>query len=141
MSLPQIGHLDPAFITMMEAIKDMLRYTWQTNNKFTIPVSGTGSAAMEACMANMIVAGDKVLIGINGYFGIRLVDMAERYGAEVITIKKPWGQVFSFDEIKAAVEEHKPAMLALVHAETSTGACQPLEGVGQMCHDNSLLTA
>jgi alanine-glyoxylate transaminase / serine-glyoxylate transaminase / serine-pyruvate transaminase len=139
MSLPQIGHLDPAFIEMMETIKDMLRYTWQTKNKFTIPVSGTGSAAMEACIANLVVPGDKILVGINGYFGARLVDMAERYGAEVVTIKRPWGEVFSFEELKAAVESHKPAMLALVHAETSTGACQPLDGVGDLCHDNNCL--
>lgn len=139
MSLPEIGHLDPAFISMMEEVKDLLRYTWQTNNKFTIPVSGTGSAAMEAVIANMVVAGDKILIGVNGYFGHRLKDMAERYGAETVCIDKPWGQVFSFDEIKAAVEEHKPQLLALVHAETSTGACQPLEGVGDLCHDNDCL--
>lgn len=139
MALPEIGHLDPAFISMMEDVKTLLRYAWQTNNEFTIPVSGTGSAAMEACMANLVVPGDKVLIGCNGYFGKRLCDMADRYGAEVIPMSTPWGTVFSFDDIKAAVEEHKPAMLALVHAETSTGAAQPLEGVGQLCHDNDCL--
>lgn len=139
MSLPEIGHLDPAFISMMEDIKGLLRYTWQTNNEFTIPVSGTGSAAMEACMANLVEKGDKVLIGVNGYFGLRLSDMASRYGAEVVQIKVPWGQVFSFDQIKAAIEEHKPAIVGLVHAETSTGAAQPLEGVGQLCHDNGAL--
>lgn len=139
MSLPEIGHLDPAFISMMEDVKSMLRYTWQTENSFTIPVSGTGSAAMEACMANLVVPGDKVLIGVNGYFGLRLVDMAERYGAEVVTMETPWGTVFSFDTIKAAIETHKPAVCALVHAETSTGAAQPLEGVGQLCHDNDCL--
>lgn len=139
MSLPEIGHLDPAFISMMEDVKTLLRYAWQTNNEFTIPVSGTGSAAMEACMANLVEPGDKVLVGCNGYFGLRLCDMASRYGAEVIKIEAPWGTVFSFDEIKAAVEEHKPALCGLIHAETSTGAAQPLEGVGEMCHDNGTL--
>lgn len=139
MSLPQIGHLDPAFISMMEDIKVMLRYTWQTNNTFTIPVSGTGSAAMEACMANLVERGDKVLVGCNGYFGTRLVDMAQRYGAEVVSINKPWGEVFTFEELEAAVKEHKPVIVGLVHAETSTGACQPLVGVGQMCHDNGAM--
>ncbi len=139
MSLPEIGHLDPAFISMMEDVKDLLRYTWQTKNTFTIPVSGTGSAAMEACMANLVEPGDKVLIGCNGYFGIRLVDMAERYGATVIKMETAWGTVFDFDTIKKNVEEHKPAILALVHAETSTGACQPLVGVGELCHDNDCL--
>jgi alanine-glyoxylate transaminase/serine-glyoxylate transaminase/serine-pyruvate transaminase len=74
-------------------------------------------------------AGDKMLIGINGYFGLRLVDMAKRYGAEIVTISKPWGEVFSLAEIKAAMEQHKPRIVALVHAETSTGACQPFVGV------------
>lgn len=139
MSLPEIGHLDPAFISMMEDVKALLRYAWQTNNSFTIPVSGTGSAAMEACVANLVEAGDKVVIGVNGYFGKRLVDMAGRYGGEVVTINAEWGTVFDFDTLKAAVEEHKPKILMLVHAETSTGACQPLLGVGQMCHDNDCL--
>lgn len=139
MTLPEIGHLDPAFISMMEDVKALLRYAWQTTNEFTIPVSGTGSAAMEACMANLICTGDKVLIFCNGYFGIRLADMADRYGAEVITVTTPWGTVFSFDEIKSAIEHHKPALACLIHAETSTGAAQPLEGVGQVCHDNGAL--
>jgi len=139
MSLPEIGHLDPAFISMMEDVKGLLRYAWQTKNSFTIPVSGTGSAAMEACVANLVEPGDKILIGVNGYFGKRLVDMAERYGGDVVTISAEWGTVFEFETLKSAVEEHKPKILALVHAETSTGACQPLVGVGQMCHDNDAM--
>jgi len=141
MSLPQIGHLDPYFLELMDQIKALLRYTWQTKNDFTVPVSGTGSAAMEACVCNMVEPGDKILIGINGYFGHRLVDMAKRYGAEVVTIKKPWGEVFSLAEITAAMEEHKPRILALVHAETSTGACQPFVGIGDLCkkHDAILI--
>lgn len=139
MALPEIGHLDPAFISMMEDIKTLLRYTWQTSNDFTIPVSGTGSAAMEACICNLTIPGEKILIGCNGYFGKRLCDMASRYNCEVIKMEAPWGTVFSYDEIKAAIEEHKPNVVALVHAETSTGAAQPLEGVGQLCHDNNAL--
>ncbi|OSX69269.1 hypothetical protein BU14_1678s0002 [Porphyra umbilicalis] len=139
MSLPEIGHLDPAFLSMMEDIKEMLRYVWQTNNAFTVPVSGTGSAAMEACVANLVEKGDKMLVGCNGYFGPRLIDMGDRYGAECIEMKKPWGEVFSYDEIKAALEEHKPKILGMVHAETSTGACQPLEGIGELCHEHDCL--
>ena len=75
MSLPQVGHLDPYFIELMEDIKALLRYTFQTTNEFTIPVSGTGSAAMEACVCNMLEPGDTILIGVNGYFGNRLCDM------------------------------------------------------------------
>lgn len=123
----------------MEDVKTLLRYAWQTNNEFTIPVSGTGSAAMEAIMANLVEPGDKVLIGCNGYFGQRLCDMAERYRGHVIPMTADWGTVFPFDQIKAAVEEHKPAIVALVHAETSTGAAQPLEGVGQLCRDHGAL--
>jgi len=133
MSLPQVGHLDPYFLELMEDIKALLRYSFQTKNEFTIPVSGTGSAAMEACVANMIEPGDKFLIGINGYFGNRLVDMAGRYGADISTMNKPWGQVFSLKEIEENMEKHKPKVLALVHAETSTGARQPFEGVKELC--------
>lgn len=134
MALPQVGHLDPAFLGIMEEIKTMMRYAWQTQNAFTVPVSGTGSAAMEACVCNMVEPGDKVLVAVNGYFGLRLVEMAKRYGAEVVTVTKPWGQVFSLAEIKAALAEHSPAVFAIVHAETSTGALQPLDGVGDACH-------
>lgn len=134
MSQPPVGHLDPAFLGLMDEIQSLLRYTWQTENALTIAMSGTGSAAMEATMANVIEPGNVVLIGVAGYFGNRLVDMAERYGADVITMTKPWGQVFSLDEIRTAVETHRPAILALVHAETSTGSRQPLEGVAEICH-------
>ncbi|MEM6500552.1 MAG: alanine--glyoxylate aminotransferase family protein [Cyanobacteria bacterium P01_C01_bin.89] len=135
LGMRQVGHLDPAFIELMNETQELLRYVWQTDNEVTIPVSGTGSAAMEATLANTVEPGDKVLIGINGYFGLRLTDMAERYGADVKQIFKPWGEVFSLEELRAAMEEHRPAMLALVHAETSTGACQPFEGVGDLCRE------
>ncbi|MBK1987532.1 alanine--glyoxylate aminotransferase family protein [Sphaerospermopsis aphanizomenoides BCCUSP55] len=133
MNTTPLGHLDPAFLALMDEIQSLLRYVWQTENPHTIAVSGTGTAAMEATLANTVEPGDVVLIGVAGYFGNRLVDMAGRYGADVRTITKPWGQVFSLDEISTALETHKPAILALVHAETSTGARQPLEEVGELC--------
>ncbi|MEA5513417.1 alanine--glyoxylate aminotransferase family protein [Nodularia sp. UHCC 0506] len=135
MNTPLIGHLDPAFLELMDEIQSLLRYVWQTENQHTIAVSGTGSAAMEATIANATAPGDVVLIGVAGYFGHRLVDMAGRYGADVRTITKPWGQVFSLDELRTAVETHRPAILALVHAETSTGARQPLECVAEVCRE------
>ncbi|MFH7026381.1 MAG: alanine--glyoxylate aminotransferase family protein [Heteroscytonema crispum UTEX LB 1556] len=135
MSKPPLGHLDPAFLALMDEIQSLLRYTWQTENPLTIAVSGTGTAAMEATIANVTEPGDVVLIGVAGYFGNRLVDMAGRYGADVRSITKPWGQVFSLQELRAAMETHRPAILALVHAETSTGARQPLEGVGELCRE------
>lgn len=134
-----IGHLDPAYTALMDEVQNMLRYAWQTSNQMTLPMSGTGSAAMEATLANAVEPDDIVLVGINGYFGHRLVDMAERYRADVRTINKSWGEVFSLAELRAALEEHRPQILALVHAETSTGARQPLEGVGDLCREYDCL--
>ncbi|NJN60919.1 MAG: alanine--glyoxylate aminotransferase family protein [Coleofasciculaceae cyanobacterium RL_1_1] len=135
MGLRQVGHLDPSFLELMNQVQELLRYVWQTENQLTIPVSGTGSAAMEATLANTVEPGDVVLVGVNGYFGLRLIDMANRYGADTRSIQKPWGQAFDLSELRAAMEEHRPAILALVHAETSTGARQPLEGVGELCRE------
>jgi alanine-glyoxylate transaminase/serine-glyoxylate transaminase/serine-pyruvate transaminase len=135
MNTSPVGHLDPAFLALMDEIQSLLRYVWQTENPLTIAVSGTGTAAMEATIANAVEPGDIVLIGVAGYFGNRLVDMAGRYGADVRSITKPWGQVFNLDELKTALETHRPAILALVHAETSTGARQPLEGVADLCRE------
>lgn len=132
--MPPIGHLDPKYLEIMNEVKDLLRYTWQTSNEFTISASGTGSAAMEATLANTVEPGDVVLVGMNGYFGHRLVDMASRYGADIRTFSTDWGKAFTLEEITAAVAEHEPKVLALVHAETSTGARQPLEGVSEVCH-------
>jgi len=139
LSMRQVGHLDPAFIGLMNETQELLRYVWQTENSLTIPVSGTGSAAMEATLANTVEPGDVVLVGVNGYFGLRLVDMAGRYAGDVRSIEKPWGEVFSLDDLRAGLEEHRPAILALVHAETSTGALQPLEGVGELCGEYDCL--
>lgn len=135
MSNRQIGHLDPAFIALMNEVQELLRYAWQTDNALTIPVSGTGSAAMEAAVANSVELGDTVLIGVNGYFGERLCNMAGRYGGDVVRLEKAWGDVFSLDELRSAVVKHRPTVLMLVHAETSTGARQPLNGVGDLCRE------
>ncbi|MEH1841394.1 MAG: alanine--glyoxylate aminotransferase family protein [Nostoc sp.] len=135
MNTSPVGHLDPAFLALMDEIQSLLRYVWQTENPLTIAVSGTGTAAMEATIANAVEPGDVVLIGVAGYFGNRLVDMAGRYGADVRTITKPWGQVFNLDELQTALKTHRPTILALVHAETSTGARQPLEGVADLCRE------
>ncbi|MBE9167345.1 alanine--glyoxylate aminotransferase family protein [Pleurocapsales cyanobacterium LEGE 06147] len=139
MSTPPVGHLDPSFLTLMNEIQDLLRYAWQTDNELTIAVSGTGSAAMEATLANVIEPEDVVLVGVKGYFGHRLVDMASRYRAKVHKLMKPWGEVFSLEEIKTGLEKHRPAVLALVHAETSTGVRQPLEGIAELCRQYDCL--
>lgn len=139
MTAPLVGHLDPTFIKVMDEISEGLRYAWQTNNDLTIAISGTGSSAMESGLANLIEPGDVVLIGVAGYFSRRMVDMAGRYGADVRCIEKPWGQSFSLDDLRAGLETHKPALLALVHAETSTGARQPLDGVAELCREHGSL--
>jgi alanine-glyoxylate transaminase / serine-glyoxylate transaminase / serine-pyruvate transaminase len=135
MNTSPIGHLDPAFLALMDEIQALLRYVWQTSNPLTLAVSGTGTAAMEATVANAVVPGNRVLVGVAGYFGNRLVDMMGRYGADVQFISKPWGQVFSLAELRTAMEAYQPSILALVHAETSTGACQPMAGVGDLCRE------
>lgn len=130
-----VGHLDPSFINLMDQIQELLRYVWQTDSELTIPISGTGSAAMEATLANAVEPDDVVLVAVNGYFGQRLVEMARRYGADVRCLEKPWGEVFTLDELRGGLEEHQPTLLALVQGETSTGARQPLEGVGSLCRE------
>mmetsp|Transcript_6965 Transcript_6965/g.10380 ORF Transcript_6965/g.10380 Transcript_6965/m.10380 type:complete len:356 (-) Transcript_6965:284-1351(-) len=139
MSLPQVGHMDAAFLQCAEELKSLLRYAWQTKNQFTIPVSGTGSAAWEAAVANLTAHGDKHLVLVNGYFGNRHCDMASRYGANIIPLKKPWGQVYDMDEIDKACKEHKPDMIWVAHAETSTGACQPLDEIGELAKKHNAL--
>jgi len=135
MGTPLVGHLDPEFVKIMNETQGMLRYVMQTNNRLTLPVSGTGSAGMEACVVNLIEGGDKMLVCVNGVFGQRMVDVAERAGAVVSTIERPWGQVFTADEIEEAVERIRPKVVGIVHAETSTGAWQPMEELGRICRD------
>ena len=130
-----VVHLDPFYIDLMSEVQELLRYAWQTDNRLTLPMSGTGSAAMEATIANVVEKGDVVLVAEKGYFGKRLKDMAGRYGAEVVSINKEWGKAFSLEEIESALKKHNPKLLAIVHAETSTGVCQPMEGIGDLCHE------
>ncbi len=127
MAQPTIGHLDPAFLQLMDGVRDKLRQVFQTKNEMTFACSGTGSAGMETMLANLIEPGDKILVGVNGVFGGRMVDCAGRCGAVVEKIERPWGQVFTQDEIIAAVDRTKPKLVALVNAETSTGAHQPID--------------
>lgn len=139
LAMNEVGHLDPSFIELMNENQELLRYVWQTNNPFTIPVSGTGSAAMEAAIANIVEPQDVALIGCNGYFGERLCDMASRYGADVRRIEKPWGEVFDEADIAEALDAHRPSILGLVHGETSTGALQPMDGIGKICREFNCL--
>lgn len=133
-ALPLLGHLDPEFLKLMDKTKEMLRQVFRTTNPFTLPISGTGSAGMEAAFVNFLKPGDRVVIGVNGVFGTRMCEVAYKYGAEVERVVKPWGQVFSPDDFKPALAKGKPKLLAVVHAETSTGAWQPMEGLGDLAH-------
>src|SRR5678815_5179101 len=126
MSQPLLGHLDPVFVKMMEEIKGMLREVFLTKNEMTFPVSGTGSAGMEFCCVNLIEPGDEVIIGVNGVFGGRMVDVAERCGARVIKVEAAWGQVIEPAQVREALRNTRPKLVAIVHAETSTGALTPV---------------
>jgi alanine-glyoxylate transaminase/serine-glyoxylate transaminase/serine-pyruvate transaminase len=139
MSRPLVGHMDPLFLRLMADIQELLRYVFQTKNHLTIPVSGTGSAAMEAALCNFVEPGDTVLIGVNGYFGERLCDMAARYGARVRRLDKAWGEVFTPEEIEAELRKAPAKLVGLVHAETSTGALQPMEGMAEIAHHHGAM--
>ncbi len=140
LGLPLVGHLDPAFVALMEETKRMLREVFGTKNDLTIPISGTGSAGLEATIVNLVEPGDEVVIGVNGVFGTRLTDVAERAGASVVRAEAPWGEVVPPETIAAALgRARKPRLLALVHAETSTGAWQPLEEASRLAHEHGAL--
>jgi alanine-glyoxylate transaminase/serine-glyoxylate transaminase/serine-pyruvate transaminase len=127
MAAPMVGHLDPYFVKIMDDTVELLRYLFRTQNKLTFPISGTGSAGMEASFCNFLEPGDTVVIGVNGVFGERMVDNAARCGAEVIPVTAEWGNIIAPEAIESALKSRKKIkMLALVHAETSTGVIQPL---------------
>jgi alanine-glyoxylate transaminase/serine-glyoxylate transaminase/serine-pyruvate transaminase len=132
---PILGHLDPDFIGVMEQVKKLLRIVFRTKNEITFPISGTGSAGMEAAMTNLIEEGDEVVVGVNGVFGQRLLEIGDRLGAKVHKVESEWGRIVEPERIEAALKSaKKPKLVALVHAETSTGVYEPVEEVGQMAH-------
>ncbi len=131
---PTVGHLDPYFLQIMNETQAMLRQVFQTQNALTLAVSGTGSAGMETCVVNLIEPGDRMLVCVNGVFGSRMADVAGRAGAQVTTIERPFGEVFSPDQVAEAVGRLKPKVVGIVHAETSTGALQPLPEIAKIVH-------
>jgi alanine-glyoxylate transaminase / serine-glyoxylate transaminase / serine-pyruvate transaminase len=141
MGMPLLGHLDPEFVALMDETQDLLRYVFQTTNRMTLAVSGTGSAGMETVVVNLIEPGDRMLVCVNGVFGARMQDVAERAGAEVTVIERPYGQVFDPDEVKAAIHRVGPKVVGIVHAETSTGAWQPVEEIARIAHEAGALIA
>jgi alanine-glyoxylate transaminase/serine-glyoxylate transaminase/serine-pyruvate transaminase len=140
MATPLLGHLDPEFLGVMDEEQQLLRLVFQTQNALTLAIPGTGSAGMEAALCNFIEPGDPVLVAIMGFFGERLYEMAKRYGAQVDRLERPWGQVFDPAEIEAALKTRRYKLVALVHAETSTGARQPgIAEIAAAAHQNGAL--
>jgi len=137
---PTLGHLDPQYLELLDETCRMLRQVFRTNNPLTFPVSGTGMAAMECIAVNLIEPGDKVIVCVNGVFGTRMKDVMERCGATVHTVEAPWGEVIARDQIAEALEAHpRTRLVGLVHAETSTGAHQPLDGLADLAHQQGAL--
>jgi alanine-glyoxylate transaminase/serine-glyoxylate transaminase/serine-pyruvate transaminase len=139
MTTPLLGHLDPQFLQIMTETQEMLRKAYLTRNHLTFPVSATGMAGMETCLVNLLEPGDRLLICVAGYFSGRMVEVAGRHGVELSTIERPWGEVFDPQQIREAIQKHRPKVLAVVQAETSTGAWQPVKELGAICRETDTL--
>jgi len=139
MSAPCIGHLDPVFLSIMDETQRLLRFLFQTENAMTIPVSGTGSAGMETCFVNLVEPGDEVVVCVNGVFGTRMCDIVNRLGAKLIRVDAEWGKTIDPDSVREAVKGKNPKVLAVVHAETSTGVLQPLEDLSSIAKESGAL--
>ena len=140
LAMPPLGYLDSQFFEILDDIRQMLKAVFQTDNELTLAVSGTGSAGMETCVMNLIEPGDKMLVCVAGFFGSRMKDIAERAGALVTTIEIPWGRVFTAEQVEQALNDRGPfKVVGIVHAETSTGAGQPIEAISRAVHDAGAL--
>lgn len=138
---PTIGHLDPAFVQLMDEIKELLRYAFRTRNQLAMPVSGPGTAGMEMCVVNLVEPGDRVIVCQNGVFGGRLKEMVQRCGGEVIAVDDPWGRAVDPSKVQAAIRENPDAvMVAFVQAETSTGALSDAAGIAALARQAGMLT-
>jgi alanine-glyoxylate transaminase/serine-glyoxylate transaminase/serine-pyruvate transaminase len=139
MAQPLVGHLDPAFLEVLDAVQDSLRRLFGTRNAMTLPLSGTGSAGMEACFANLLEPGDDVVIGVAGVFGQRMSEVARRLGAQVTAVETEPGTILETAAMAEAIGRVQPRAVAFVHAETSTGVCQPVEGIARAARDAGAL--
>jgi len=141
LSKPVIGHLDPLFIGMMDEVKALLQYAFQTKNEFTIALSAPGSAGMEACFVNLVEAGDKVIVCRNGVFGDRMVQNVTRIGGEAIVVDSPWGRAVEVEKVEQALNANPDAkFVAFVHAETSTGAVSDAKTICALAQQHNCLT-
>lgn len=140
MSRPTLGHLDPKFLDLMGEIKRLLKNLFKTENEFTFPISGPGTAGMETCIVNLVEPGDKVAVCINGYFGNRMKEMIERCGGEPMIIKDDWGNSVDPDKVENTLKENPEIkILAFVHAETSTGALSDAKKLSEIAHKHNCL--
>ena len=138
---PTIGHLDPLFVKLMDEIKGLLQFAFQTSNELTLPISAPGSAGMEACFVNLVSPGDKVIVCQNGVFGGRMKENVERCGGTAIMVDDTWGEPVSIDKVEAAFKEHPDAsILAFVHAETSTGVCSDAAALCKLASEHGALS-
>jgi alanine-glyoxylate transaminase/serine-glyoxylate transaminase/serine-pyruvate transaminase len=139
MSAPCIGHLDPYFLSVMDETQRLLRFLFQTKNSLTIPVSGTGSAGMETCFVNLVERGEEVVVCVNGVFGTRMADIVSRVGGRLIRVEGEWGRAIDPETVRNAIRGRSPKLVAVVHAETSTGVCQPLEDIARIAREAGAL--
>ncbi|WP_391557403.1 pyridoxal-phosphate-dependent aminotransferase family protein [Robertmurraya sp.] len=139
MSTPILGQFDPAFTAIMNEVMEMLRQVFQTKNTWAFPIDGTSRSGNEAILCSIIEPGDRVLVPIYGRFGHLLVEICERYGADVYTVECPWGEVFDPKVVIEEIEKVSPKIVAIVHGETSTGRLQPLEEIGRACRERDVL--
>ncbi len=139
MAASTVGHLDPYYLQLMNDMQQMLRATFQTANPMTLAIPGTGSAGMETTVVNLIEPGDSMVVCVNGVFGGRMVDVAERAGAKVTRLDRPWGEVFEPADLKDALAKARPKVVGIVMAETSTGASQPIPEIAELVHNAGAL--
>lgn len=139
LALPTIGHLDPAFGALMDRVAEGLRGAFVTGNRVALPVSGTGSAGMEAMVANLVRPSDRVVCGVHGLFGERMADELARFGADVVRVEAEWGRALDTQALVDAVADGDTAALFVVHAETSTGVAQPMDGLADACRQAGAL--
>ena len=141
LSRPTIGHLDPLFVQLMDEIKALLQFAFQTTNELTLPISAPGSAGMEACFVNLVSPGDKVIVCQNGVFGGRMKENVERCGGTAILVEDTWGEPVTVDKVRTAFDQHPDAcLLAFVHAETSTGVCSDAAALCALARERGALS-
>jgi (S)-ureidoglycine-glyoxylate aminotransferase len=139
MAAPLLGQFDPAFTRVMDEVAALSRHAFRTANQATFPVSGTSRAGLEAALASLIEDGDRVVVAVHGRFGELLRDVAARYGAEVVAVDGEWGQVLDPAALVARLQERRTRLVAVVHADTSTGIVQPLEEIARACREHDAL--